>query len=816
MGLSAYRDGLESILNSAEWIDLLTASQPSLAGDLQRQALLDIAANPTWNGLTSPVVKGLIVQYMRANHALQAENILQQQFTLTSGEAFYLLPDAELRLRYGRIIGQLGRSHWVDVDKLSGMFATTLGVPGDFPPEWTVDGLKLACILRLADAAQIDARRASPLHTPHRQPQGESLDHWRFQERMFSPQIKSGRLVYTSSVSYDLSLADSWWLAFDTVKMIDLELKRVDALCGDLSRPQFRARSVAGADSPVRFSNFVPTEGWTPVDASPHISDVDAVISRLGGRALYGGANANRVPLRELVANAVDATRIRKAATGREDVPGVVVSVRSEAEADYISVRDHGIGMSADDMVRYLCNFGSSGWRGSAVRDVLPGAVGRGVTPTGRYGIGFFASFMVADHVTVVSRPLQGGWDDTVVLEFRSGASVRPILRAASKMEQLEEPGTRVSLKLNRRLGVENGMFSDLPSAWLSNPEAIARELRPDYLMLDVSVDLCVGNLKCSLAVADAWKTAPADVIFDAFNWYIALYSPAESDAMRQAFARLLKPVFSPDEEIVGRLALRGGALAGGWIEASPAAIYCGGFEADTIYELSGMLAAEPDRAARDRARSELPLESFHRWLTSVADAADGTALLAGNEGLLAQAVACQLGVELDGVPFAVGARGALSRRELAELLDGRDDIVVYSMPAQYVQINESTPGFLLVAGSDMAVLRDGQIVVPTGMSSPHQPLPRRPNELAHAWPDRVPTESGFDPVAWWRREFHEPIAEVARIASSVWEVDLQRLVEGVLYVPGYGSAPTFATLDTASGRGGRATAYVYSRPKSE
>ncbi|WP_428981592.1 HD domain-containing protein [Nonomuraea composti] len=66
-----------------------------------------------------------------------------------------------MRSTFGQLIGKIAASHWWDIERVASEFYTVeIGAPVNCPDEWTVDALKLACLLRLADAAHLDARRA--------------------------------------------------------------------------------------------------------------------------------------------------------------------------------------------------------------------------------------------------------------------------------------------------------------------------------------------------------------------------------------------------------------------------------------------------------------------------------------------------------------------------------------------------------------------------------------------------------------------------------------------------------------------------------
>ena len=96
----------------------------------------------------------------------------------------------------------------------------------------------------------------------------------RFNVRLVKPRLDGDALVYSSGPDFSLADADAWWLAFETVRMIDGELQEVDAVLENSRRSRFTARRVLGAESASAFSSFVRTEGWEPVDAKLKVSDV--------------------------------------------------------------------------------------------------------------------------------------------------------------------------------------------------------------------------------------------------------------------------------------------------------------------------------------------------------------------------------------------------------------------------------------------------------------------------------------------------------------------------------------------------------------
>ncbi len=106
--------------------------------------------------------------------------------------------------------------------------------------------------------------------------------------------------------------------------------------------------------------------------------------------------------LRELVANAVDAVQKLKALAASGDFKGDVsdlkVNVELDEEAKTLSIIDNGIGMTAEEVDKYINQiaFSSAGEFLEKYKDQIGGIIGH-------FGLGFYSAFMVADKVTVES-----------------------------------------------------------------------------------------------------------------------------------------------------------------------------------------------------------------------------------------------------------------------------------------------------------------------------------------------------------------------------------------------------------------------------
>lgn len=111
--------------------------------------------------------------------------------------------------------------------------------------------------------------------------------------------------------------------------------------------------------------------------------------------------------VRELVSNASDALdKLNMLVLTDENYKGVDFSPRIDIvldkEAKTITISDTGIGMNETDLVEHLGTIAKSGTK--AFLEQLSGDQKKDSKLIGQFGVGFYASFMVADKVEVISR----------------------------------------------------------------------------------------------------------------------------------------------------------------------------------------------------------------------------------------------------------------------------------------------------------------------------------------------------------------------------------------------------------------------------
>ena len=107
--------------------------------------------------------------------------------------------------------------------------------------------------------------------------------------------------------------------------------------------------------------------------------------------------------LREMVSNAVDATQKMKTLSERGEYKGdlgsLTVSVQLNKEKKTITISDHGLGMTEDEIDKYINQIAFSG-----VTDFLDKYKDNANAIIGHFGLGFYSAFMVSDRVEIITR----------------------------------------------------------------------------------------------------------------------------------------------------------------------------------------------------------------------------------------------------------------------------------------------------------------------------------------------------------------------------------------------------------------------------
>jgi len=112
--------------------------------------------------------------------------------------------------------------------------------------------------------------------------------------------------------------------------------------------------------------------------------------------------------LREMVSNAVDATQKMKTLKEKGEYTGelgdLTVRIALDADKGTITISDHGIGMTEEEIDKYINQIAFSG-----VTDFLEKYKDNANNIIGHFGLGFYSSFMVSKKVEIVTRSYKDG-----------------------------------------------------------------------------------------------------------------------------------------------------------------------------------------------------------------------------------------------------------------------------------------------------------------------------------------------------------------------------------------------------------------------
>ena len=112
--------------------------------------------------------------------------------------------------------------------------------------------------------------------------------------------------------------------------------------------------------------------------------------------------------LREMVSNAIDATQKLKTLKEKGDFKGelgdLTVRVRLDADKGTLTISDQGIGMTAEEIDKYINQIAFSG-----VTDFLDKYKDTANAIIGHFGLGFYSSFMVSKKVEIITKSYKDG-----------------------------------------------------------------------------------------------------------------------------------------------------------------------------------------------------------------------------------------------------------------------------------------------------------------------------------------------------------------------------------------------------------------------
>lgn len=146
--------------------------------------------------------------------------------------------------------------------------------------------------------------------------------------------------------------------------------------------------------------------------------------------------------LRELISNAVDATQKLKTLSSIGEAKGELgelkIEVKLDAEKKTITISDRGVGMTAEEVEKYINQVAFSGaeefvkkYKGQNENNII-----------GKFGLGFYSAFMVSDRVEIFTKSFREG---ATAVRWECDGSPEYMLEDTGKAER----GTDIVLHIN-------------------------------------------------------------------------------------------------------------------------------------------------------------------------------------------------------------------------------------------------------------------------------------------------------------------------------------------------------------------------------
>lgn len=239
----------------------------------------------------------------------------------------------------------------------------------------------------------------------------------------------------------------------------------------------------------------------------------------------------NEIFLRELVSNAVDAVQKIKRLSSLGQFNGELgelqVSVAVDAEQKTITISDNGLGMTAEEIKKYINQIAFSG--ATEFMEKFKEAKDAAEI-IGRFGLGFYSAFMVADKVEINTLSYQPGAEPA---RWICDGSTEFEISAGSRTER----GTDVILHINaeseefldehriQTILDKYGKFLPVPIKYgtrdIQEPDGEDEDGKPKYK--SVTVDNIINN------TTPIWTKAPSELKDeDYLSFYRELYPMAE------------------------------------------------------------------------------------------------------------------------------------------------------------------------------------------------------------------------------------------------------------------------------------------------
>lgn len=236
--------------------------------------------------------------------------------------------------------------------------------------------------------------------------------------------------------------------------------------------------------------------------------------------------NDHEIFLRELVSNATDATLKLKHLTSigeaKVEYGNPIIEVKIDKEAKKLHIIDQGLGMTADEVEKYINQVAFSGAE-EFLEKYKDSAKDSGII--GHFGLGFYSAFMVAEKVEIITKSFKdepaahwtcdGSPEFTLEASDKTSRGTEIILHIAEdSLEFLEEYKIRELLtKYNK--------FMPIPIKFGTRKETLPKpeDAPEDFVVETIEVDNIINN------PTPAWTKLPTDLTDEDYkSFYHELY----------------------------------------------------------------------------------------------------------------------------------------------------------------------------------------------------------------------------------------------------------------------------------------------------
>jgi len=304
--------------------------------------------------------------------------------------------------------------------------------------------------------------------------------------------------------------------------------------------------------------------------------DRGRLLDLLVGHTIY---NEPTVVIRELVQNAIDATRFEQHRNDRlndnsDDSPAIV-EIDFDSKKRELSITDNGTGMDLDTIKNHLLNVGSSYYDTPQFQSKNPD-----FTAISRFGIGVLTCFMVSDDIEIVTKKSNVA-HSIKMSSVHSNYLLRKLDKNDERLRKIKENGTVVRLRFRPSVDIDSSLILKILDYWIIVPACkivYSHDNTDRYGIGKQSITEAVDAIKTSVQAQNPFaflesrvkkisrvigneKIELAFLVHEQWSTWNGITKPSSPDQSTVCIEGIhvdnVIPGFKPDQ-IVGILSLRG------------------------------------------------------------------------------------------------------------------------------------------------------------------------------------------------------------------------------------------------------------------